>query len=164
MTGTDATATGATEQTTETQTDQTTDAEKAEVDWKAKSREWEKRAKANADAATKLAEIEESQKTETQKLTDAKAAAEKAADEARADALRWRIAAKHQISDEQAALYLTGTDEATLTKQAEGLANLTASTSKSKTGNYVPKEGTNAGAGSPTDERTFVRELFGSGG
>lgn len=118
-TGTDAPETG--DQAPETEhTDQTP--APTEVDWKSKAREWEKRAKANADAATRLAEFEESQKSEAQKLSDAKTAAEQDAALARAEALRWRIAAKHGISDEDAELFLTGTDEETLTKQAERLA------------------------------------------
>lgn len=81
-------------------------------------------AKANEAAATRLAEIEESQKSETQRLTDRTTAAEKAAAQAAAEALRWRIAAKHGVSDELADLYLTGSDEETLTRQAAGLAAL----------------------------------------
>lgn len=96
--------------------------------WKAKAREQEKRAKANADAATKLAALEESQKTETQRLADAKTAAETDAASARAEALRWRIAAKHGISDDDADTFLTGTDEETLTKQAERLSALSKDT------------------------------------
>lgn len=131
-----------------------------EVDWKAKSREWEKRAKANADAAAKLAELEESQKSETQKLADAKVAAETAAAEARADALRWRTAAKHGISDEDAELFLTGTDEATLTKQAERLSARVAD--QKKNGNHVPKEGTTQPQTGTDPLREFTRDLFGA--
>lgn len=163
MTGTAEPGTGATEQTTEPPVEQpaSEQGEKPEVDWKAKAREWEKRAKANADAATRLTEIEESQKSETQKLADAKTAAEKAAADAKAEALRWRIAAKHGITDEQAELYLTGTDEETLTKQAKGLAEL--ASDRKKQGNHVSREGTNSNA-TPSDEKAFVRQLFGGGG
>lgn len=91
---------------------------------RAESAKYRTEAKANADAAKRLAEIEESQKTETQKLSDAKAAAESDAQQARADALRWRTAAKFGITDEDAETFLTGTDEETLTRQAERLAAL----------------------------------------
>lgn len=138
----------------------TSPAETPEVDWKAKSREWEKRAKANADAAAKLAELEESQKSETQRLADAKVAAETAATEARADALRWRTAAKHGISDEDAELFLTGTDEATLTKQAERLSARVAD--QKKNGNHVPTEGTTQTPPGTDPVREFARNLFGS--
>lgn len=127
--------------------------------WKAQSRENEKRAKANADAATRLAALEEAQKSETEKLADAKAAAEKATVEAKAEALRWRIAAKHGISDEDAEMFLSGTDEATLTKQAERLAGRVVE--KKKTGNHVPKEGATHAEPKTDDLREFVRGLFG---
>ena len=50
-----------------------------ETDWKAEARKWEKLAKDNSHAATKLAEIEDAAKTELQKATDRAEAAEKAA-------------------------------------------------------------------------------------
>jgi hypothetical protein len=93
-----------------------------EVDWKAKAREWEKRAKENSDAARRLAALEDANKTEAQRLTERATAAEAAAAQAAADSLRWRIATRHGISDDLVDLYLTGTDEDTLTRQAEGLA------------------------------------------
>ena len=123
--------------TTTKPTDETS--EKPEIDWKSHARDWEKKAKANADAATKLEALEESQKSETQKLADAKIAAETDATNARAEALRWRIAAKNGISDEDAELFLSGTDEATLTKQAERLSERVAQNKGG--GNVVPREG-----------------------
>lgn len=147
-----------TETSTETETDQTT--EKSEVDWKSRAREWEKRAKANADAATKFAEFEESQKSDVQKLSDAKTAAENDATAARAEALRWRVAAKHGLTDEDAELFLTGTDEATLTKQAERLTERVAD--KKKNGNVVPTEGRTPSSPGADPIREFARELFGT--
>ena len=68
-----------------------------EVDWKAKSRDWEKRAKENKAAADKLAELEESQKTEAQKLLDRATAAEQRAAAAESKAERARIAAEKGV-------------------------------------------------------------------
>lgn len=127
--------------------------------WKAQARENEKRAKANADAADKLATLEESQKTEAQKLADRTTAAEMAVLEAKADALRWRTAAKYGISDEDAELFLTGTDEATLIKQAERLGVRVAD--RKKNGNHVPKEGATHTPTKPDELREFTRNLFG---
>lgn len=79
-------------------------------------------AKANADAAKRLAEIEESQKSEAQKAADKAAALEVERDKALVEGLRFRVAAKFGISDEDAELFLTGTDEETLRKQAERLS------------------------------------------
>ncbi len=154
MSGTDASETDTT--TTDT-TATTTDGTPPEVDWKARARDWEKRAKANADAATRLSELEESQKSETQKLADAKTAAEKDAADARSEALRWRVAAKHGISDEDAELFLSGTDEATLTKQAERLAGRAA---ERKTEGVTRKEGRTPPPPGADPLREFARELF----
>ena len=131
---------------------------KPEIDWKAKAREWETRAKANKAAADKLAEIEEASKTEAQKAADRLAAAEKEAADARQEALRLRIAARFQIGDEDADLFLTGADEETLTKQAERLAQRVAD--RKKQGNHVPREGDTPAAPS-SDDASFARDLLG---
>lgn len=97
-----------------------------ETDWKAEARKWETRAKENAGAAAQLAKIEEASKTEAEKLAERASKAEQTAATAQAEALRWRTAAKHGISDEDAEIFLTGTTEETLTRQAERLATLRA--------------------------------------
>lgn len=126
--------------------------------WKQKAREQEARAKANAKAAERLAEIEEANKTEAEKTAERLAAAETAAAQARSEALRLRIASRFQIDDEDADLFLTGTDEETLIKQAERLA---VRTDKQKRQGTVPREGGNRNpGGSQSDEREFVRNLF----
>lgn len=92
--------------------------------WKQKAREQEKRAKENSDAAKRLAELEDAQKTEQQRQLEATEAAKRDAAEARAEALRYRIASKHGISEDDAETFLTGNDEETLTRQAERLSAL----------------------------------------
>lgn len=47
-----------------------------ETDWKAEARKWEQRAKQNADAATRLTEIEEASKTEAERQAERLAALE----------------------------------------------------------------------------------------
>lgn len=79
-------------------------------------------AKANAEAAQRLAEIEDAQKSEAQKAAERIAELEKQATEAQRDALRFKVASKFGITDEDADLFLTASDEETLTKQAERLA------------------------------------------
>jgi signal transduction histidine kinase len=54
---------------------------------------------------------------------------------AEAEAMRWRIAARHGISDEDAELFLTGSDEDTLARQAERFKELAVKPSK---GTIVP--------------------------
>lgn len=77
---------------------------------------------------------------------------------AKATALRSDIAAKHGLSAEDRDLFLTGTDESTLTAQAQRLAGREAD--RKKQGNFAPKEGNTPAGGTNTDEREFVRSLF----
>lgn len=64
-------------------------------------------------AAANLSDLEKAQKA-AQDATDAAA-------KATAEALRLRVAAKHGISDEDADLFLTGSDQETVEKQAAAL-------------------------------------------
>ena len=103
----------------------TTEAAAPEVDWKAKSREWEKRAKANADAARRLAEIEESQKSEAQRAQEALAAAQSEAEKAKSEALRWRVGVAAGLPAD-AIGRLQGATEEELAADAQQLASLLA--------------------------------------
>lgn len=118
-------------------------------------------AKANAEAAERLAQIEEANKTEAQKLADRLAAAEKAATDAQRDALRFRIASRFQISDEDADLFLTGGDEDTLTKQAERLAARNDEAGKPRTPRPDPNQG-RTGNGSASTAELFGAAIEGS--
>lgn len=114
----------------------------AEPDWKAEARKWEARAKENKTAADRLAEIEESNKTEAQKQAERMAELEKSATTAKVEALRYKYAAKHKISDEDAELFLTATDEETIAKQAKRLAARESSQQQQpQPGAHVPGEG-----------------------
>lgn len=92
--------------------------------WKQKARENEKRAKDNSSAATELAAMKAAQQTAEERLSSERDAAKREADEARAETLRYKVATKFNISADDAETFLTGTDEDTLTKQAERLATL----------------------------------------
>lgn len=89
-----------------------------------KRQELERRLADLEPLAKKAQEIEDAQKSEVQRATEAAAAAEDRAVKAEAEALRYRIATKHSISEADAKLWLTGTTEDDLTKQAERLAEL----------------------------------------
>ena len=120
--------------------------------------------KANKEAETlrlKLKEYEDRDKSEAEKQAERLKALEAEAIAARSEALRLRVAAKFGIGDEDADLFLTATDEETLTKQAERLAERVAD--RKKRGNSVPREGGNTNPDdSKAAEREFVRGLFGS--
>jgi hypothetical protein len=89
-----------------------------------KRQELEKRLEALEPLAKKAQELEDAQKTEVQRTTEALAAAEARAVKAESEALRYRVATKHSIGEADAKLWLTGTSEEDLTKQAERLAEL----------------------------------------
>lgn len=111
--------------------------------------------------AAQFDQLQEATKTEAQKAAERLAKLEERAAAAELSALRSKIQARHSISDDDAELFLTGTDEATLTKQAKRLAERDAE--RKKHGNRVSREGTNSSTGAASDEREFVRDLFGSG-
>jgi hypothetical protein len=131
------------------------------TDWKAKAREWESRAKANKTAADELAALKQSQMSEQERLSAQLAEAQKSAETARSEALRLRVAAKFGIGDEDADLFLTGADEATLTKQAERLTARVAD--RKKQGNHVAREGANQSTGT-SDLSEFRSALFDNAG
>lgn len=151
----EATATEA-EATTEQQTKPT-----ETVDfWKQKAREQEKRAKDNATAATRLAEIEDAQKSESEKVAErlAKADAEVATVPSKvADALREHLVALHEIDKDDAELFLTATEPELLLKQ---VTRLVGQSDKRKKTNTVPREGQTSSSSGDDEIREFARGLF----
>lgn len=79
--------------------------------WKQKAREQETRAKANADAAKRLSEIEEASKTEAQRLTDRMTAAEERASKAELSAMRSEVAVEKGLTPAQAKRLVGNTRE-----------------------------------------------------
>ena len=105
--------------------------------------------KSAADLAARLKDIEAAQMSDLERAQAAAKEYEAAAAKASAEALRWRIAARHGITDEDAETFLTGTDEDTLTRQAERLAAL------STTAPATPKPDRSQGAkGNPQPAST----------
>lgn len=89
----------------------------------------EREARKAAEDATKalqaqLDEIKAAQMSDLEKAQAAAKSFEEQAARSAAEALRWRIAAKHGISDDDAETFLTGSDEESLTRQAERLSAL----------------------------------------
>ena len=131
-----------------TETEAQKDTETVEF-WKAMSRKHEERAKENAKAREELDTIKAAQLSKEEREAQEKADAVRERDEARQEALRWRIAAKHGISDEDAQLFLTGTDEESLTRQAARFVELAPKPGK---GNVIP------GVGNQPDKPTSLTE------
>lgn len=115
-----------------------------EIDWKAEARKWEGRAKENSGAATKLAEIEESQKTEAQKLQEQLTALQERAATAERDKERLSVIAKHGIPEEYHDL-VHGTDADSLSASAAKVKALITSTAGAQTAQsasfVIPDEG-----------------------
>lgn len=109
--------------------------------------------KASSDLAARLKEFEDRDKSELEKASEAWKTAEVERDAAKAEALRLRTAIKHGISDEDAELFLTGTDEETLTRQAERLAERMAAAGPS-----VPKPDPSQGARGPVGMDARIAE------
>jgi hypothetical protein len=124
-TETDAAATTSTASTDATATDTGAgkDWEAEAAKWKALSRKHEDTAKANADKAKRLDELEESQKSELQKAADAATKAQAEAAEARAQLAIREAALKHGLSaDDLELLGSHGTPEE-IDARAEKLAS-----------------------------------------
>lgn len=109
----------------ESDTDYAAEAEK----WKSLARKHEERAKANAEAAQKLAEYEDAQKSEQEKLTERAEAAEKAARQHETELLRLRVAMANELPAELAER-LRGDTEDELQEDAKRLLELVGSQRK----------------------------------
>jgi hypothetical protein len=119
---------------------------------------WRNEARANAEAAKRLADLEDANKSETQKVTERLAEAERKALEAEARVLRRDVAIEHKLTAEDAALLDTITDEAAMRALAVRLAP--AEPDNNTRRNHVPREGTNPRPASDP-MRDFARDLFG---
>ena len=88
-----------------------------ETDWKAEARKWEARAKDNTNAAARLAEIEESAKTDLQRARDEAERAKAEAAAAKVEAMRAKVANAKGIPED----LLTGTTQEDLEASADKL-------------------------------------------
>lgn len=123
--------------------------------------------KAKADM---LDQIEQANLSELDKAKSQITSAESERDKAKAESLRLRIAVTHGISLEDADLFLTGTDEETLTAQAKRLSDrvaeqANAEAERKKKHPIVSKEGTSTKTQTTTeeDDLEFARSFFGRG-
>lgn len=110
--------------------------------------------------AAELDRIKNDNQSETDKLAGQIKDLQTQLEASNLSALRARIQASHGISDEDAGLFLTGSDEDTLTRQAQALAKRDGDRKKKPpfvpTQGNQPKESTQNG-----DVREFTRNLFG---
>lgn len=130
------------------------------TDWKAEARKWEDRAKANKDAAARLAQLEEAGKSEAQKAAEqlARLQAENEAYKRRDQIAGWAAdAAKATGVD---ASLLRGNTAEEITAHAEQLKAY-AEQLKAPNGPIVPSAGRTPTRKGNTEDHQFVRELFG---
>lgn len=113
--------------------------------------------------AAKADEYEAANQTEAEKTAKRIADLEAELSGARSESLRLKVATEHGITDaDDIDLFLTGTDEETLTKQAKRL--VARESDRKKTGNHVPREGSTPTSGEGATERKFARNLFAAEG
>lgn len=129
------------------------------TDWKAEARKWEERAKrsrdeaqANAEAARKLKELEDADKSEVDRLRETVEAANKRADEAEAKALRAEIAAEKGLSLSQAKRLIGSTREELEADADELLEAFKPSDDKRDDKSRRPQERLRPGASNEDDE------------
>ena len=131
---------------------------KPEIDWKAKAREWEKRAKENKSAQDELQKVRDASKTAEQKAAEREAAAEQRAAEAEARATRREVAIEYSLPKEDAELLDALTDEDAMRRFAERLS--VKREDRLRNSNHVPNEGSNPRP-EPDERRAFADFLTG---
>lgn len=110
--------------------------------------------KAAADLQKQLDAINQANESAVEKAQREAKEAQEAAAKATTEALRFRVAAKHGISDEDADLFLHGTDAETLERQAAALVARTPTGPKPD-----PSQGAKGNAGAKTTADSFA-EFF----
>lgn len=81
------------------------------------------------ELAQRIKAFEEEKLSDLERAQEAAREYEAAAQKAQVESLRWRTAAKYGINDEDAEVFLTGSDEETITLQAERLSSLSSAPS-----------------------------------
>ena len=92
-----------------------------DTDWKARSRDWERKAKANKAAADELAALKEQQMTAEQRAAERERKAEARIQEAEARATRREIALDYSLDKQDAMLLDDLTDEDAMRRLAKRL-------------------------------------------
>ena len=123
------------------------DAPAQDTDWKAEARKWEQRAKANKDAAARLQEFEDAQKSEQEKLAEKLSVTEKRAVEAELRAARLEVATSKGLPM-ASVKFLTGNTPDELAASADELLGLLKQDDPEPSGR--PRERLKGGA-SPAD-------------
>lgn len=131
------------------------EAAKSATDWVAEARKWEQRAKDNASAAKKLAELEDANKSEATKAAEKIADLESQLAAASASALRAKTAAESGLPIE----LLTASDEDGLKEQVKALTKWQGE--QKKGGNHAPNAGRTPTPPPADEKQAFANFLTG---
>jgi hypothetical protein len=115
--------------------------------------------KAATDLQAQLDKINRANESAVEKAQRELKEAQDDAAKARAEAIRLRVAAKHGISDEDADLFLTATDEDSLNRQAERLTARNAEATSPRSPKPDANQGRSGAAGPKTTADSFA-EFF----
>jgi len=144
-TGTEGTEESGSEDTDKPQAPDTATADEV-AKWKAMARKHEAQAKSNAEAARKLGELEDANKSDLEKANAAAADAARRAEAAEAQVLKYRVAADKAVPS-KLMKFLSGSTQEELEESAdELLAALTSDTGDAGEGTGRPQERLRAGA------------------
>ena len=110
--------------------------------------------------AARLDEIEAANKSEAEKSAERIAGLERELAASQSATLRARVQARFKIADEDADLFLTASDEETLTRQAERLAGR--SDDQKAKGPFVPTQANTPQKPADDGLREFAQDLFGT--
>lgn len=149
----------------ETAAEETAPAEpdfKAEAEkWKALSRKHEAQAKANAEAAKKLSEMDDATKSEVERAIARAEAAEKKASEAESKALRLEVAAAKGLSPSQARRLVGSTAEELEADADELLESFKPADTASTSDTGKPREKLQGGAvSSETEDEPSIKDVL----
>ncbi len=138
--------------------DESHDESSSKTDWKSEARKWEKQAKANKDAARRLAEIEKSQESEQQRLERERDEARQQAESNGGELARLRAAMKYGLAEDDLDLLGTGTPEE-IDERAKRLADRLGTATK-KPATRRPSESLRGGNDPEREpEETDLRKL-----
>lgn len=142
-------------ETPETPAQETEETAKPEIDWKAKAREWERRAKDNKAAADRLAEIEESSKSEAQRLAERAEKAERELTTFQTASLRSEVALEKGLTAAQSRRLIGDTREELEADADQLLADL-GDANKPRSPRPDPNQGRSNGAGPKSTADSFA--------
>ncbi len=109
--------------------DESHDESSRRTDWQAEARKWEKRAKANNDAAKRLNELERANESAQQRLERERDEARSAAETSTSELARLRAAMRYGLAEDDLDLLGTGTAEE-IDERAKRLADRLGATAK----------------------------------